>query len=484
MTSVRQPAVAGAFYPGGATELDATIQRYLAAAPISAEPTPKAIIAPHAGYIYSGPVAASVYVRIKPLAGTVSRVALLGPCHRTLVRGLALPSVSAFATPLGDVPIDLDACQDILKLPQVQVFDAPHAQEHSLEVHLPFLQVVLGDFSLVPLAVGDASADEVAEVIDRLWGGPETLVVVSTDLSHFLDYDAAQRLDAVTCRAIENLDPESIGREQACGRVPVKGLLKLAKSRGLKVSTVDFCNSGDTAGDKSRVVGYGSWAFCEEVGTEEAAPKKASGEDGFAAGTQALLDNHGAALLRLAAASIKHGLAHKRALPIKADDYPETLRRRGACFVTLKRGGRLRGCIGSPEARRALVEDVAQNAFSAAFGDPRFDNLKFDELDDLDLSISVLSVQTPINFTGEDDLLSQLRPGVDGLVIEDKGKRALFLPSVWEQLAQPKKFIGHLKAKAGLTANHWSDGFKAWRFIAREVKADSSIWGELKSLSE
>ena len=189
---------------------------------------------------------------------------LLGPCHRVPVRGLAVSGADAFATPLGNVPVDKEAAKRILDLPQVQVFDATHEQEHSLEVHLPFLQVVLKEFAIVPLVVGNASDDEVAQVIERLWGGPETLIVVSTDLSHYLDYDAARRMDTATCRAIEKLDAGGIGREQACGRIPVKGLLALAKRRRLKIATVDLRNSGDTAGTRDRVVGYGSWLLFED----------------------------------------------------------------------------------------------------------------------------------------------------------------------------------------------------------------------------
>jgi len=250
MTSIRQAAVAGQFYPGTATELAAAVERYLSQVAPASGPVPKAIIAPHAGYVYSGPVAASAYARIRAAAGHIRRVVLLGPCHRVAVRGLALSSATAFATPLGNVPVDGEVAERLLKLPQVHVFDETHFQEHSLEVHLPFLQVTLGDFTLVPLVVGDATADEVAEVLDAVWGGPETLIVVSSDLSHYLGYDAARKLDQATCRAIEGLDAGAIGQEQACGRIPVSGLLHLARRRGLSAVTVDLRNSGDTAGPR------------------------------------------------------------------------------------------------------------------------------------------------------------------------------------------------------------------------------------------
>jgi AmmeMemoRadiSam system protein B len=224
---------------------------------------PKAIIAPHAGYIYSGPIAASVYALLAPARGIIERVVLLGPTHRVAVRGLALPGVAAFATPLGTVDIDRDAVEALRQLPQVVVSAEAHALEHSLEVHLPFLQAILGKFTLVPLAVGRAGRDEVAEVLQRLWGGPETLIVVSSDLSHYLPYADAQAVDRATAKAILELVAD-ISHEQACGATPVTGLTLAARQRGLKSELIDLRNSGDTAGDRDRVVGYGAFAFYEQ----------------------------------------------------------------------------------------------------------------------------------------------------------------------------------------------------------------------------
>jgi len=492
MPSVRQAAVAGQFYPGNAAELDAEVRRYLAAAERAragdAGPVPKAIIVPHAGYVYSGPIAATAYARLMPAHAVITRVVLLGPCHRVAVRGLALSGADYFRTPLGDVPVDKDAAAAILDLPQVEVFDATHALEHSLEVHLPFLQVVLDDFAVVPLVVGDAGPREVAEVLDALWGGPETAIVVSSDLSHYLDYDAARRIDAATCRAIENLNPAAIARDGACGRHPVGGLLETAKRRGLRVTTLDLRNSGDTAGSKDHVVGYGSWMFVEPkpAGAGARAPKvtvtvrKAGapaakraaepadqGAPDFLGATEAMLRRHGGALLDLARRSIRNGIDHGK--PLGAGGFDGELAKPGAAFVTLKREGRLRGCIGSSEAYRPLAADVAENAFRAAFKDPRFAPLTDVELDGLGVSISVLSPQAPMMVAGETELLAALRPGIDGLVIEDNRRRALFLPSVWQQLPDPRKFVEHLKVKAGLPMDHWSPDFKAWRFAAAEI---------------
>jgi len=263
MTAIRPPAVAGAFYPGAPEQLGQTVAAFLDAAPVNDMTVPKAIVVPHAGYIYSGSTAALAFARLKPAAGIIRRVVLLGPCHRVPVQGLALSNADGFATPLGEIPLDKEAAALIAGLPQVQAFDAGHAQEHSLEVQLPFLQAVLDDFALLPLVVGDATPDQIAEVLDLLWGGIETVIVVSTDLSHFLDYDRARRIDAATCQAVESLDGDAIGDDQACGRYPLKGLLKTARRRGMRVETLGLCNSGDTAGDRGRVVGYGAWGLFE-----------------------------------------------------------------------------------------------------------------------------------------------------------------------------------------------------------------------------
>jgi hypothetical protein len=257
----RRPAVAGVFYPDDPDELAREVRAHLGAARSHPGPPPRAIIAPHAGYVYSGPVAGSAYARLAPLRGRVRRVVLIGPSHRVGFEGLAVPSADVFTTPLGPVPLDREAIDALLALPQVRELDAAHAQEHSLEVQLPFLQEVLGEFRLVPLAAGDASAEEVAEVIERFFDDPETLVVVSSDLSHYHDYATARRLDAETSRAICELRPDDLDWESACGRVGVRGLLVVARRHGLAAHALDVRSSGDTAGLRDRVVGYGAYEF-------------------------------------------------------------------------------------------------------------------------------------------------------------------------------------------------------------------------------
>jgi MEMO1 family protein len=264
MGAIRPPAVAGTFYPEAAGCLHAAVERYLAAANgRRTARSPKAVIAPHAGYVYSGAVAGHAFAAIGDRAPEISRVVVIGPAHYVPTQRLAAPSAEAFRTPLGDVPLDRQAIASVQELPQVELADAPHRPEHSLEVELPFLQSVLGDFALVPLVVGEATPDEVAGVLDRLWDGPETLIVISSDLSHYEAYARARDHDAATAAAIERLDESALGPSDACGHLPIAGLLIEARRRGMRAARLDLRNSGDTAGPKDQVVGYGAWAFRE-----------------------------------------------------------------------------------------------------------------------------------------------------------------------------------------------------------------------------
>ena len=254
----RRAAVAGMFYPADTAVLERTVAELLAAAPASSDGA-KAIIAPHAGYQYSGLTAAHAYRLLEGRRSMFRRVVLLGPAHRVYLRGMALPSTDTFTTPLGNVPIDTDAVERALDLPGTQISDEAHADEHSLEVHLPFLQTVLEDFRIVPIVVGNCPPREVESVLSELWGGDETLIVVSSDLSHFHPYEIAREIDASTTARIEARQATLHG-EDACGAYAVNGLLLAATSHGLQVRTLDVRNSGDTAGDKRRVVGYGAYA--------------------------------------------------------------------------------------------------------------------------------------------------------------------------------------------------------------------------------
>ncbi|MEA3193509.1 MAG: hypothetical protein QOD26_1842 [Betaproteobacteria bacterium] len=415
------------FYPGNASSLAAEVDDLLGGAEALAPRVgfPKAIIVPHAGYIYSGAVAAGAYDAVRPARGIVRRVVLLGPVHRVPVRGLAATSDEAFATPLGSIPIDREALRSLGDLPQVVTSDAAHALEHSLEVQLPFLQKTLGDFSLVPFAVGMANVAEVAQVIERLWGGPETLIVISTDLSHYHPYDEARSIDGATISRVSALATD-LDHDEACGATPLNGFLSVARKKNLSIRLFAACNSGDTAGGRDRVVGYSSFGLYE--------------------GAEPSLDDAGRTLIAIARNAIESEFFEEKALNLDAPWLDQC----AATFVTLTRDGQLRGCIGSLEAARPLRRDVAQNAVGAAFRDPRFPRMAADEWPRCRVEVSLLSAPKRLEFADEDDLLAQLEPGVDGVILELDGRRATFLPQVWESLPDKRAFLAELLKKAGL----------------------------------
>ncbi len=459
---VRPPAVAGMFYPASASDLRRQVDELLASAgPIDAARTmPKALIVPHAGYVYSGAIAASAYARIVPHADRIRRVVLLGPAHRVALRGLATPGARRFATPLGEVDLAVEAIGTLGDLPYVNESPDVHVHEHSLEVQLPFLQCILGNFELVPLAVGDASADQVAAVLDRLWGDAETLIVISSDLSHYQRYEAARVTDRATVAALLALDGR-LQHEQACGATPINGLLQVAQRRGMRAELLDLRNSGDTAGDRDRVVGYAA------VGLYEA---DTDATDAASRAQRSVIDK-GAALLAHARAAIagELGLTPPRA---QEAAFLDAL---GATFVTLRSQAQLRGCIGSLEALRPLRVDVRANAIAAAFSDPRFAPLARAEYETIDVEVSLLSSSTPVMAANEADLCAQLRPGIDGVTLELDGRRGTFLPQVWDALSDPREFLAQLKRKAGLPADFWSSELQISRYTVEK-------WAESKAL--
>lgn len=442
--SIRPTAVAGSFYPKQATELNNMLEKYLAIDSIKI-PSPKAIIAPHAGYIYSGQTAASIYANIEQIKDRIARVVLLGPTHRVYVKGMALPSNTHFASPLGNVAIDTQSLKRLSAHSFVDYIDEAHTQEHSLEVHIPFLQKVLNNFILLPILVGDASPEQVATILDELWGEKETLIIISSDLSHFLDYETANKTDRNTTELIEKFDYEHIGSKQACGCMPLRGLLKLAQEKNMTIQTVDLRNSGDTAGTKNRVVGYGAYALFENK-------------------NKILNKKDKKIIFDIIHKSIKQGLNLENNFNVDLTDLSETLKTSYAVFVTLKLNGQLRGCIGTTEAHLPLIEAVAKYANAAAFADPRFKPLTEDEYRKVEISLSILTPAIPFPFKDEQDLLSKLRPNTDGLIIAKKNKRATFLPVVWESLSTPKQFLSELKRKAGISATEPIE--KAWRYTA------------------
>lgn len=447
MENIKQPAVAGTFYPSDADELRQKVQECLSHG-LQVASVPKAIIAPHAGYQFSGQIAGSAYAVMQHVKDRIKRVVLLGPSHYVGFNGFAIPSYTHFATPLGNVPVDRLGVGKVSCLLEVQELDQAFEKEHSLEVQLPFLQELFTDFTIVPVLVGQAEPQAVASVIAQMWGGPETLIVISSDLSHYHDYNTAWKMDLQTTRAIELAQFETITNEQACGRIPIKGMLSLAREIGLTVRAIDVRNSGDTYGKKERVVGYGAYHFYptnEKVGIYNTHQKQS--------------------LLKIARNSIEHGLQHGKPLEVEPNGlFKEQVQR--ATFVSLYLESKLRGCVGSLQAVRHLAEDVATNAFKAAFEDKRFKPLTSDEFEKCTMSISLLSPLSAIEFSSEEELLAKIRPGIDGLILQDEKNVGTFLPMVWHSHHEPNEFWRHLKLKANLPEDHWSDTIKVFRFTA------------------
>lgn len=452
MPTIRPAAVAGAFYPDNPVALRQALTGFLANAKTPRRASvPKALIVPHAGYVYSGAVAASAYARLGELRGRIRRVVLLGPAHRVYVRGLALPAADRFATPLGEMQLDQAGMQRLHALPQVTISAAAHRMEHSLEVQLPFLQQVLGDFQLLPLAVGEATAAEVAEVLETVWGGDETLIVVSSDLSHFLPDTLARKVDGVTVDAILALKPH-LNHEQACGATPVNGLLLAARKHGLHPFALDVRNSSDTAGDPDRVVGYAAFAFSAVDEPDSLDAEK------------------GSTLLKLARAEIGSKLGYASPPPSQAG----WLKEPGASFITLTRQGKLRGCIGTLEAHRPLGRDIRANAVRAAFHDPRFLPLSRAEFDEVRVEVSLLSPAQALQVENEAAARAALRPHIDGVVFEWRHFRSTFLPQGWKQLPNPIEFLACLKRKAGVPVDFWSDSVRLSRYTVNKWQERSA----------
>jgi hypothetical protein len=446
---VREPAVAGLFYPADPGELRAAVADHVDRAPLPVPAIePRALIAPHAGYRYSGATAGVAYRAVAARRGHVDRVLLAGPAHRVAVDGIGVgvSTARAWRTPLGELPVDVDTCRRLVADGAAVEADEAHAPEHSLEVHLPFLLEVLGPVAIVPLVVGRCPASTVAAALGGAWDGDATLVIVSSDLSHYLAEDEARTRDERTRLAIIEGRSGDIGPYDACGCVPITGLMMAARDHDLAPRTLAITTSAAASGDITRVVGYGSFSF---------EPPRPLG------------DAERSWLLTRARAAIGHELITGEVDPLGDRDVPEQLCLPGASFVTLEREGGPVGCIGSLEPTRPLWVDVARNARAAALGDPRYEPLDRAGLDGAVVRISVLSPLQPLP-TGRDELIVALRPGTDGVLLETDDHRGTFLPTVWEKVPVPEQFVAALLAKAELPADTWPVDVRAWRYTTDE----------------
>lgn len=457
---IRDPVFAGLFYPAQGTELKRTIAEHVTAAEKS---TPlgniaghlRALIIPHAGYIYSGYTAAH---SIQHLNGrSFSKVIVMGPDHRIGLPTAAISAVKAYDTPLGRLPLHPDAVRLRQTSNLFEYSPSSDRAEHSVEVVLPFLQYALGAFQLVPIVIGAGAPDRIAAVLEPVLNR-ETLLVASSDLSHFLPYQEAVTWDRATLELIKNLEPEKLMRRRnsACGRAPIAVILHLARTHSWQPRLLNYTNSGDTAGDRARVVGYPAVAFYETSHTTSQTTSYAIG------GIQMENCNRpeqGDVLLDHARRTITEKLGREidleAAASLEKKLQDNCYDKKSGTFVTLTLDGQLRGCIGNMSSALNLRDGVQQNAISAAFHDPRFSPLTEAELEKVHIEISILTDPRPLNYNDGDDLVQKLRPNVDGVIISKGHKRATFLPQVWKQLPRPDDFLSRLCMKAGLPARTW-----------------------------
>lgn len=437
--------MAGTFYPGDPATLRDAVDAFVGAGP--ADPrVPKALVVPHAGYVYSGPIAGSAYATLRPARGRIRRVVLLGPAHRVPVRGLAIPEAEVLATPLGELRVD-ERLRELV--PWVPRNALAHAYEHSLEVQLPFVLRVLGpDVTVAPFVVGDASADDVARVLSALWGGDETVILISTDLSHYLPYEVARRVDRDTAARIVAHDVALEG-ERACGARALAGLALVAQARELEVVPLDLRTSGDTAGARDEVVGYGAFAYYEP---DHHAPIVGQ------------TSSERLTSIARAAIEVALGVPGAKLAPPRVEE--AWLRAPGAVFVTLRdrETGELHGCTGSLEARRTLYEDVCENAVAAALRDPRAPAIDARDAPSLVVEVSELSPLERVYTRSREALLDLLVPFEHGWVLSWRGRRGTFLPQVWQSIPEPRMFLSELERKAGLAPGFWAPDLEIYRY--------------------
>jgi AmmeMemoRadiSam system protein B/AmmeMemoRadiSam system protein A len=452
--TVRKPIWAGLFYEADPAELEQNIDQLTRRAHETRIQIPKnkrlrAIILPHAGYIYSGWTAAHA-ARVLS-ADQFSKILLLGPDHRIGLKSAAICDVTAYETPLGKINLHKDSAKLRLQTDLFQSLPMFQDKEHSLEVILPFLQRYLHEFQLVPVMVGHGNVPRISNALDSIIDG-DTLLVVSSDLSHFLSYTEAVVRDNETIDEILDLTPDTLTRtdNRACGKVPLLILMELARRHQWQPRLLHYSNSGDTAGDRSRVVGYAAIAFWEDGSREN--------EDNTSA---QFSEAQGQVLVKLARKTIMDKLGVEPTDPV-SEDLLSGLKDEGfkihcGTFVTLKIKGQLRGCIGSLTSTETVLEGINRNALNAAFHDPRFSPLSKDELPRTEIEVSILTKPQPLAFRDGQDLIKKLRAHIDGVIIRKGLARATFLPQVWEQLPRPEDFLSHLCMKAGLSAHAWEN---------------------------
>lgn len=442
-TADRPPAVAGTFYPAQKLELKTLVDSFLKNAVVTTTGSPRLLISPHAGYVFSGPVAANGFAH---LDNSIKKVFIIGPSHYQAFSGFAYPEVSTFSTPLGKVPVDKEIIDKLRKHPKARPAAGMDSKEHCLEVQLPFLQVKLESFTIIPLLTGRITAEEAASVI-LPFIDESTIVIASSDLSHYHSQNDAHQIDKRTIDAILANKPDA--EIDGCGSIPIRIVMALAEKLGLKPLLVDSRTSFETApqfGDNSRVVGYTSIIYVKQLPKATTAEKESSNGSEFTKELQ----GH---LLKIARNSLRAAV-HDQPLP-HSGELSELFNNHRGCFVTLTKENKLRGCIGYIEPIKPLYQAIVENARNAALYDNRFSPVRADEIDSLSIEISVLSQPKPLEFKTADQLLHLLRPGIDGVILSSGYHQSTFLPQVWEQLPDKIQFLEHLSIKGGMPKDGW-----------------------------
>lgn len=446
MKKNRPTAAAGKFYTSDKNELSAQLEYFDKNNSHDYNYTSRAIIVPHAGYIYSGQLASEGF---QYLDKNVKNVFIIGPPHYVAVKNIVLSSFDKWSTPLGDIEVNQELNHDLVEKFGCEFEDEAFMDEHSVEVQIPFLQKLLPHVKIIPILAGQ-NFQKLVTIIAYYWQNPENAFVISSDLSHFLTTEEAKKIDAITAEKIEGRDVEKFNPELACGSVGIRSLVNFATSKNFSLIRVGMINSGDITGDTSRVVGYGSWFLYE-------------GERG-----EFIKKYFSDFVIDVCKKSILAGFSKETS---KFRRIPAVFAQLGACFVTLEKEGNLRGCIGSIIANRPLIEDLVKNAQNSAFSDPRFQPVKEDEFEHLSVNVSLLSAPQKMTFDDESDLLNQIRPFVDGIIIKDGPYQAVYLPSVWEQIQDKTVFLDSLKIKAGMPPKYFSPTFEAYRFTTEYIES-------------
>lgn len=473
---IRYPIAVGTHYPRNGRELTKKTKELLEAAEGRLRPDresfPKVIIIPHNAFLFSGMIAAGGFTYLQQLRPFVKRVILIGSSHQGNYFGISLSRARYWEMPDRRFEVDMELTEKLLKIQGIGFDDGAHEVESALEVQLPFISTIFrDDVKILPILVEDASIEQVSDLMDAVWGGPETVIVISTNLSSGKDADQIRKQDEKTAQILEKKDVGAIKKSMMCSPLPVSGLLAYASENGYLIKTLDLRTSADIFPASDKIMGFGAFGVYETAKNSE--ENKQEVED--------ILKEHQEALLRIAAQSIVSGFERGRPLRVRETRYAEELQQKGATFVSIYYNGALRGSAGSSEAERSILEDIAENAYAAAFSDFRFMPLSEEEIKDAEVSISFLTRPVPIRFKDEKDLLAKMRPKVDGLILRERSNKALFLPQVWESFSSRKEFLSLLKRKAGLPMDYWSPTLKVYRFEVIDINSGDlenpqSIW--------